>query len=68
MFNVLLQMGMGEIFEENANFDGLLKAPSSSSSIEPHHLYVSNVLHKATIDVSEIGTIAAAATEVSASK
>lgn len=58
-------MGMGIIFDQyNANFDGILKEQTSSSSgssiVQP--TFVSQVRHKAHINVNEKGTVAAAAT------
>lgn len=47
-------MGMGEMFTSQANLSGILE--------EPELLYVSQVVHKAFVEVHEAGTEAAAAT------
>jgi serpin B len=54
--DVLAELGMGEIFDPDAaDFSGIT---------EEDQLYVTSVLHKATITVDESGTEAAAATAV----
>lgn len=55
--NVLQEMGMKDAFTNKANFSGINKN-------ERKALMISNVLHKAYIDVTERGTEAAAATAV----
>lgn len=52
-------MGMGRIFTPAANFNNILQFASSSSH---ETIDVSQVVHKAYIDVNENGTVAAAAT------
>jgi len=47
-------MGLGRMFTDTAEFDGLL--------VESEALHVSKVVHKAFIEVNEQGTEAAAAT------
>lgn len=54
LFFSIVQLGMGEMFSDNANLSGLLE------SAEP--LKVSDVVHKAFIEVNEEGSEAAAAT------
>lgn len=52
---ILQRMGMGDMFDQvESNFTGLIKGPGK--------LYVSEVFHKAFVDVNEEGTEAAAAT------
>ncbi|KRF78537.1 alaserpin isoform X4 [Drosophila virilis] len=51
---VFQQLGMSRLFSDNANFSKMLKSPES--------LKVSAIVHKAFIDVNELGTEAAAAT------
>lgn len=53
-------MGFQSIFSGSANLSGLL--------VEKDPLYVSDVIHKAYIDVNEKGTVAAAATGVVANR
>ncbi|XP_064547833.1 alaserpin-like isoform X2 [Drosophila montana] len=48
------QLGMSRLFSDKANFSKMLKSPES--------LKVSAIIHKAFIDVNELGTEAAAAT------
>ncbi|EDW01801.1 serine protease inhibitor 42Dd [Drosophila grimshawi] len=50
----LKQLGITKMFNDGAEFDNLLETPEG--------LFVSKVLHKATIEVNEEGTEAAAAT------
>ncbi|XP_041947307.1 protein Z-dependent protease inhibitor isoform X2 [Alosa sapidissima] len=52
---ILPELGITNIFQDTANLTGLSKSPG---------LKVSEVLHKAVIEVDEIGTTAAAATTV----
>lgn len=52
---ILPELGITNIFQDTANLTGLSKSPG---------LKVSEVLHKAVIDVDEKGTTAAAATSV----
>ncbi|MED5017992.1 serpin family protein [Paenibacillus chibensis] len=51
----LMQMGMKQAFAAEADFTGM-------SDKQP--LFISNVLHKTVLDVSEKGTVAAAVTEI----
>lgn len=51
---LLLQLGMSEIFSDNANLRGLLETGEQ--------LKVSDVVHKTFIEVDERGSEAAAAT------
>ncbi|XP_030628645.1 protein Z-dependent protease inhibitor [Chanos chanos] len=55
LHKILPDLGIENIFEDSANLTGLSKEPG---------LKVSQVLHKAVIEVDEIGTRAAAATSV----
>ncbi|XP_063058964.1 protein Z-dependent protease inhibitor [Engraulis encrasicolus] len=55
MQKILPSLGITDVFGDNANLTGLSKAPG---------LQVSEVLHKAVIEVDERGTVAAAATTV----
>ncbi|KAH8297441.1 hypothetical protein KR044_011862, partial [Drosophila immigrans] len=50
----LKQLGINKMFDDGAEFNNLLESPEG--------VYVSKVLHKATIEVNEEGTEAAAAT------
>ncbi|XP_034722113.1 serine protease inhibitor A3L-like, partial [Etheostoma cragini] len=54
--DVLSEMGMTDMFGGDANFRGIAEARG---------LYVSEVVHQATLDVDETGATAAAATGVS---
>ncbi|XP_069043418.1 alpha-1-antitrypsin-like [Lepisosteus oculatus] len=51
---VLSEMGMKDMFGQTANFSGLTK----------ENVYVSKVVHKATLDVDELGTTATGVTGV----
>lgn len=52
--NVILeQMGLTDIFDARK---------ANLSKITQHPIYLSRIIHKATIDVNEVGTVAAAAT------
>ncbi|XP_030557786.1 serine protease inhibitor 42Dd [Drosophila novamexicana] len=52
----LQQLGITKMFNEGAEFDNLLESPEG--------IFVSKVVHKATIEVNEEGTEAAAATGI----
>lgn len=52
----LRQLGITKMFNEGAEFDNLLESPEG--------IFVSKVVHKATIEVNEEGTEAAAATGI----
>lgn len=51
----LFQLGIQEIFSTNANLTGMVQWGS-------HDLHISNIFHKAKIEINEEGTVAAAAT------
>ncbi|XP_030592792.1 hibernation-specific plasma protein HP-55-like [Archocentrus centrarchus] len=53
--NVLTEMGMADMFGDRANLTGIS---------EDHQLFVSKVVHQATLDVNEAGATAAAATGI----
>ena len=53
---VLSTLGMGMAFEERADFSAMLKPPAKA--------FISEVKHKAFVDVNEEGTEAAAVTSV----
>lgn len=53
-YSALFQLGITKMFTDGAEFDNLLESPEG--------VYVSKALHKATIEVNEEGTEAAAAT------
>lgn len=48
---------------QNANFENIIVPTSTEQNI-----YVASVLHSATINVNEMGTVAAAATKVELGK
>lgn len=52
MNDILQRMGMVDVFDEKR---------SNLSNISKHLVYVSNIVHKAVIEVNEEGTVAAAA-------
>lgn len=52
-------MGLGRIFSSKANFDNIIQTRVSGSQVG---LKVSNVVHKAFVEIDEIGSKAAAAT------
>lgn len=52
MNDILQRMGLADIFDEKK---------SNLSNISKHLVYVSNIAHKAVIEVDETGTVAAAA-------
>jgi serine protease inhibitor len=52
---VLFQLGIQEVFSTNANLTGMVQWGNQ-------HLHISNIFHKAKIEINEEGTIAAAAT------
>ncbi|XP_039132896.1 serpin-ZX-like isoform X2 [Dioscorea cayenensis subsp. rotundata] len=54
---VLKSLGLELPFSENADFSGMILSSSSADK-----LFISSVYHKATIEVEEEGTVAAAAT------
>jgi serpin B len=53
---VLKNMGLSEVFTAKANFSGMTD--------DPEGVLVSRVIHKAFVEVDEVGTEAAAATAV----
>ncbi|KAM9466146.1 protein Z-dependent protease inhibitor [Clarias gariepinus] len=55
LHNILPAMGIQDVFKDTANFKGMSQEPG---------LKISQVLHKAVIEVNEKGTTAAAATSV----
>merc|ERR1712025_1149075 len=57
--DVLMSMGMGQAFTDDADF---------SAMVEANNLKISAVIHKAIIEVDEKGTKAAAATVVFSKK
>jgi serine protease inhibitor len=57
--NPLRRLGMRQAFEDLANFSGL-----TDSLEDEHRLMITNVLHKAFVEVNEKGTEAAAATVI----
>ena len=54
-FSLFFQLGIQEAFSTNANLTGMIQWVN-------YELHVSNLLHKAKIEVNEEGTVAAAAT------
>jgi serpin B len=50
----LFQLGIQEIFSTNANLTGMVQSGSNE-------LHISNIFHKAKIEINEEGTVAAAA-------
>jgi serpin B len=55
--DALKALGMGEAFDERANFSQMVKVSGDK-------LFISDVIHKAVCEVNEEGTVAAAATAI----
>lgn len=55
MKNALMSLGMNDAFSAGANFSGIKKE---------NDIYIDDVIHKTFINVNEVGTTAAAVTDV----
>lgn len=58
--SIYFQMGMGNICANTANFEGLLKLPSQSSS-QP--FFISKAVHSIKMNVDEVGKTGGAHTK-----
>ncbi|XP_021937997.1 serine protease inhibitor 42Dd-like isoform X2 [Zootermopsis nevadensis] len=55
LIHKLIELGIQDIFSTNANLTGMVQWGS-------HNFHISNIFHKAKIEINEEGTVAAAAT------